>query len=98
MRQTPTRPAAEHTEAQRPFVPSGRLRAAGWALHLYTASGAVLGLLAVLAAVDGRTVQALWILLLALVIDGTDGLLARRLRVKETIPGFDGARLDDIVD
>ena len=71
---------------------------AGWALHLYTASGAVLGLLAVVAAVDGHPLRALWFLLAALVIDGTDGLLARRLRVKETLPGFDGARLDDIVD
>jgi len=84
--------------AQEPFLASRRLRAAGWLLHLYTASGTVLALLAVTAAVDGNTVRALWILLAALVIDGTDGLLARRLRVKETIPGFDGARLDDIVD
>lgn len=75
-----------------------RLRAAGWALHAYTASGTVLALLAVMAAVDGHPVRALWILLAALIIDGTDGTLARRLRVKETIPGFDGARLDDIVD
>jgi phosphatidylcholine synthase len=74
------------------------LRAAGWGLHLYTACGTVLGLLAVLAAIEGESLRALWILLLALVIDGTDGMLARRLRVKETIPGFDGARLDDIVD
>ena len=80
-------------------APASRaLRAAGWLLHLYTASGAVLGFLAVVAAVQGHAVRALWILLLALVIDGTDGMLARRLRVKETIPGFDGARLDDIVD
>ncbi len=78
--------------------PSGGLRAAGWALHLYTASGTVLALLAIVAAVDGDAVRALWILLAALVIDGTDGMLARRLRVKETIPEFDGARLDDIVD
>jgi phosphatidylcholine synthase len=84
--------------AQEPFVASTRLRAAGWALHVYTASGTVLALLAVTAAMDGEAVRALWILLAALVIDGTDGMLARRLRVKETIPGFDGARLDDIVD
>jgi phosphatidylcholine synthase len=77
---------------------SSRLRAAGWGLHLYTASGTVLALWAVTAAMDGDAVRALWILLLALVIDGTDGMLARRLRVKQTIPGFDGARLDDIVD
>jgi phosphatidylcholine synthase len=80
------------------FIVSRRLRVAGWLLHLYTASGSVLALLAVAAAVDERSVRALWILLAALVIDGTDGILARRLRVKETIPGFDGARLDDIVD
>ena len=58
----------------------------------------VLALLAAVAAVDGDAVRALWILLAALVIDGTDGMLARRLRAKETIPEFDGARLDDIVD
>jgi phosphatidylcholine synthase len=82
---------------QPPLTSSG-LRAAGWGLHLYTASGTVLALWAVAAAMDGAAVRALWILLLALVIDGTDGMLARRLRVKQTIPGFDGARLDDIVD
>jgi phosphatidylcholine synthase len=81
-----------------PILGSRRLRAAGWLLHLYTASGSVLALLVVTAAVDHRSVRALWILLAALVVDGTDGILARRLRVKETIPGFDGARLDDIVD
>ena len=74
------------------------LRAAGWALHLYTASGTVLALLAVIAVIEGDTVRALWILLAALVVDGTDGMMARALRVKETIPTFDGARLDDIVD
>jgi phosphatidylcholine synthase len=67
-------------------------------LHLYTASGTVLALLAVTAAFDREDVRALWILFAALIIDGTDGILARRLRVAETIPGFDGARLDDIVD
>ncbi|MGI3782675.1 MAG: CDP-alcohol phosphatidyltransferase family protein [Janthinobacterium lividum] len=77
---------------------SRKLRGAGWALHLYTASGSVLALLAVLAAIDGEVLRALWILLAALVVDGTDGMLARRLRVAQTIPGFDGGRLDDIVD
>jgi phosphatidylcholine synthase len=81
-----------------PLPVSRRLRAAGWALHAYTAIGAVLALLAVAAAMDGDAVRVLWILLIALVIDGTDGMLARRLQVKRTIPEFDGARLDDIVD
>jgi phosphatidylcholine synthase len=75
---------------------SSRLAAAG--VHVYTASGSVLGLLIVVAAVEGRVVAALWLGLVAMVVDGTDGMLARRLRVKELIPWFDGARLDDIVD
>lgn len=77
---------------------SRRLRAAGWALHAYTASGTAIAFLALAAAVGGEEIAALWWLFLALLIDGTDGMLARRLRVKEVIPTFDGARLDDIVD
>ncbi len=74
------------------------LRIAGWALHVYTASGSVLALVAVVAAFEGQVRTALWVLLAAMVVDGTDGMLARRLAVSTTIPGFDGARLDDIVD
>src|SRR5947199_9684383 len=74
------------------------LRLAGAAVHLYTASGSVLALLIVIAAMRGETTAALWLGLATLFIDGTDGMLARKMRVKETIPWFDGARLDDIVD
>ena len=73
-------------------------RLAALAVHAFTASGSVLGLLIVLAAFDGQVVTALWLGLAAMVIDGTDGMLARALRVKQVIPWFDGARLDDIVD
>ena len=52
----------------------------------------------VVAAVDGHVQAALWLFLAAMVIDGTDGLMARRLRVKEVTPWFDGALLDNIVD
>jgi phosphatidylcholine synthase len=84
----------------RPAAPSFSLgmRLAGAAVHLYTASGSVLGLLIVLAAFEGDVEAALWLGLATLFIDGTDGMLARHFRVKETIPWFDGARLDDIVD
>ena len=75
-----------------------RLRLAGAAVHLYTALGSVLGFLIVIAAFDGDAVTALWLGLATLWIDGTDGMLARHFRVKETIPWFDGARMDDIVD
>ena len=69
-----------------------------WIVHGYTATGAVLALLIVLAAVDGDVARALWLGLAALVIDGTDGMLARRFDVKERLPWFDGALLDNIVD
>jgi phosphatidylcholine synthase len=73
-----------------------RLRAV--AVHLYTASGVVLALLILAAAFEGDAARALWLMLAALVIDSTDGLLARRFRVKEALPFFDGALLDNIVD
>ena len=67
-------------------------------VHAYTATGAVLALLIVLAAIEGDAARALWLLLVALVIDGTDGMLARRFDVKDRLPWFDGALLDNIVD
>ncbi len=73
-----------------------RLKAA--LVHLYTASGAVLTLLIVVSAFQGEAIKALWLMLLTLLIDSTDGLLARRLRVSEALPSFDGAMLDNIVD
>lgn len=79
-------------------TPSLWLQASAAAVHLYTASGAVLAFLIVLAAIGGDGVGALWLLLIALIVDSTDGSLARRFRVSETLPWFDGRRLDDIVD
>jgi phosphatidylcholine synthase len=80
------------------FLHSGWQRAGAGAVHLYTASGSALALLIVLAAFAGDAVTALWLGLVALIVDGTDGMLARRMRVSERIPWFDGAKLDDIVD
>jgi phosphatidylcholine synthase len=81
-----------------PVPAARRSLLAAAAVHVYTASGVVLALLIVEAAYAGEAVRALWLLLAALVIDGTDGMLARRFRVKERLPGFDGALLDNIVD
>ncbi len=86
----------DQVEPEESNPPWFRLRAV--AVHLYTASGAVLAFLILLAAYNGEAVLALWLILATLLIDSTDGLLARRLRVKEALPSFDGARLDDIVD
>jgi len=85
----------ETTEVASP-PPWFRLRAV--LVHLYTASGAVLALLILFAAFQGEAIEALWLMFVALLIDSTDGLLARRLRVSEALPFFDGALLDNIVD
>lgn len=69
-----------------------------WCVHAYTASGAIIGLAGVIAVTAGDYRQAFAWMFLATLVDGTDGVLARRARVKERTPEFDGARLDDIVD
>jgi phosphatidylcholine synthase len=73
-------------------------RLAALAVHAYTASGSVLALLMVHYSYRGDVETVLWLFLAAMVVDGTDGILARRFRVKELVPGFDGALLDNIVD
>ena len=67
-------------------------------VHLYTASGVVLALLMLVAAFQGEAVKALWLMFFSLLVDSTDGLLARRFRVSEALPSIDGALLDNIVD
>jgi phosphatidylcholine synthase len=69
-----------------------------WCVHLYTALGAVVALIAILAIQNGNFGQAFWLMSLAVVIDATDGTLARIARVKELITWFDGDRLEDIID
>jgi phosphatidylcholine synthase len=71
---------------------------AAWGVHLYTALGAALGFLALEAIFRSAYGAAFAWMALATWIDSTDGALARRFRVKEVLPHFDGARLDDIVD
>ena len=71
---------------------------AAWAVHAYTALGFVAGFLALRATVDGRARSAFGWLAVAVLIDATDGMLARAARVKQTVPWFDGSKLDDLVD
>ncbi len=69
-----------------------------WIAHLYTASGAVLAFLAATDIFEHDYRTAFFWLYLQVVVDATDGALARRLRVKQRLPWFNGAKLDDIVD
>lgn len=73
-------------------------KAAAWLVHLYTASGGILGMFALFAAVDGQVNLAFLLLVITMLIDGTDGILARRARVSEVLPWFSGAEVDNIVD
>ena len=88
------KPAAETGSAPLP----GRLR--GWSVHLLTASGVLAAFQATAEicapGTDPRRVF-LW-LGLAVIIDAVDGPLARRWRVKQTVPHIDGRTIDDIVD
>ncbi|BDA64641.1 CDP-alcohol phosphatidyltransferase family protein [Actinomyces capricornis] len=73
-------------------------RAAAWAVHCLTMSGLVWASLATLAAIH-EEITWMWVwLLVALVVDGVDGTLARRTRVAEIIPWFDGVIVDIVVD
>jgi phosphatidylcholine synthase len=69
-----------------------------WLAHLYTASGAVFAFLAALAVIEFDYRAAFFWLFLQVIVDGTDGALARALRVSERLPWFNGAKLDDIID
>lgn len=69
-----------------------------WCVHLYTGIGLVLGYLALIAIFSDHPFQAAVYLGLAALIDGTDGMLARRCHVSKWTPNFDGRKLDDIID
>jgi phosphatidylcholine synthase len=72
-----------------------------WLAHLYTALGLICAAgMAVLIVRGGDASfrEAFFLMMLATAIDATDGWLARKARVKETLPGFDGAALDNLID
>ena len=71
---------------------------AGYALHVMTASGAVAGLLALQAIIDGNIRGALLWLVVCQVLDGLDGPIARKIDVVIHAPRVDGYVLDLIVD
>lgn len=67
-------------------------------VHLLTATGAVLAMMAMLAAA-GHNWPMMWLwLVVALIVDGVDGPLARHYHVKTQWPTYDGVLLDLIID
>jgi phosphatidylcholine synthase len=69
-----------------------------WLVHFYTALGAVVAFISVLLIEQLKFREAFFMMTLAVVIDASDGTLARAARVKELIPSIDGDRLEDIID
>jgi phosphatidylcholine synthase len=67
-------------------------------VHAFTASGIVAGFLALVAVLKNDPIEAFMWLGVALFIDGVDGSLARKARVGEYTPNFDGGSLDLVID
>ncbi len=70
----------------------------GYLVHAYTASTLVFVALAAQWILAGSFRLALGALAVTIVIDATDGALARKFRVKETAAAIDGGTLDNIID
>lgn len=72
-----------------------------WLAHLYTALGLVCaaGIAVLIVWGDDRSLRLAFLLMMvATAIDATDGWLARRARVKDVVPNFDGSALDNLID
>jgi phosphatidylcholine synthase len=69
-----------------------------FAIHVFTACGAALALLAMILATGGHWAGMFFCLGMALIVDGVDGPLARRFKEAEVLPRWSGETLDLIVD
>jgi phosphatidylcholine synthase len=77
---------------------TGWRKALAYGVHVFTALGAALGLLALQAVIAGDLALAFIWLGAALAVDALDGPLARRLEVAKLARRYDGAQLDLVVD
>lgn len=73
-------------------------RARAFSVHVFTACGAALALLALVLATGGHWTAMFACLGAALIVDGLDGPLARAADVAGTLPRWSGDRLDSVVD
>ena len=72
-----------------------------WLAHLYTALGLLCAAAIAVLIVGGGDTAFRWsffLMMVATAIDATDGWLARKARVREVLPTFDGSALDDLID
>lgn len=69
-----------------------------WAVHAFTACGVIAGYLGLNAVNEGRSQDAILWLVVALILDGIDGPIARKIEIRRRVPVVDGHTLDAIVD
>ena len=74
------------------------LRIRAFTVHIFTATGAALALLAMILATGGHWAAMFLCLGLALVVDGADGPMARAFEVQKLLPRWSGDTLDLVVD
>ena len=74
------------------------IHARAFAVHIFTATGAALALVALVYAVQGQWPAMFLCFGIALVVDGVDGTIARRLGVAKLLPRWSGDVLDLVVD
>ena len=67
-------------------------------VHLFTISGVLFSFLAITAAINDNLPLSFFYLALALIVDGVDGTLARKVDVKKFTPNINGEILDNIID
>jgi len=67
-------------------------------VHVFTATGAALALLAIILATGGHWAAMFLCLGLALIVDGIDGPMARAFDVQKVLPRWSGDTLDLVVD
>jgi phosphatidylcholine synthase len=86
----------------KPTLTGGRfVRLLAWCVHAYTALGLVAAAGIAVFLFRGGPEAFRWsfvLMLVATAVDATDGTMARKVRVKEVVPGFDGRKLDDLTD
>jgi phosphatidylcholine synthase len=85
-------------EESSPTVYTTRQIQAAWAVHAFTALGVIIGYEGLNSVIGGHARAAILWLVAALVLDGVDGPLARKLDVRNRIPTLDGNSLDLIID
>jgi phosphatidylcholine synthase len=79
-------------------LPHGLRKTLAWSVHLFTATGAVWGFLTLLAIFEENWRMMIIWMIVAMFVDGFDGMLARWFHVREYAAGLDGELLDNIID